>query len=189
MSKRARSQSPAVFTYGRFNPPTAGHESMIQNMVNYANRQQIKPRVYVVVSHSVKPPKKNPLNANKKIEILKKMFPNSGITFLKSEPGKMMLKDIPEYLRKEEGHDNVTMIAGSDRVESGNFNWMPVPVMTVSAPRTKNLNVVGPTSVSATRARECARGNWKGFVRCMSRMLPKENLENLRNLIRQKMGS
>ena len=69
--KEARGDT-AVFTFGRFNPPTTGHEKLIDALA----REQKEPRrsMYVYPSHSQNP-KKDPLPHNKKVAYMKKMFP------------------------------------------------------------------------------------------------------------------
>ena len=63
----------AVFTFGRFNPPTTGHEKLIDALA----KQQSKNAgsiMYVYPSHSQNP-KKDPLPHAKKIAYMRKMFP------------------------------------------------------------------------------------------------------------------
>ena len=63
----------AVFTFGRFNPPTTGHEKLIMALA----KQQSKNAgsiMYVYPSHSQNP-KKDPLPHAKKIAYMRKMFP------------------------------------------------------------------------------------------------------------------
>ena len=63
----------AVFTFGRFNPPTTGHEKLIMAIA----KQQSKNAgsiMYVYPSHS-QSPKKDPLPHAKKIAYMRKMFP------------------------------------------------------------------------------------------------------------------
>ena len=62
----------AVFTFGRFNPPTTGHEKLIDALA----KQQSKNAgslMYVYPSHS-QDAKKNPLPHARKIAYMKKMF-------------------------------------------------------------------------------------------------------------------
>ena len=64
----------AVFTFGRFNPPTTGHEKLIDALA----REQSKNagsmmHVYPSKSQNAK---KDPLPYAKKVAYMKKMFPN-----------------------------------------------------------------------------------------------------------------
>ena len=57
-----------AFTFGRFNPPTIGHEKLMDK-TRGANRNY---RVYASQSQD---PKRNPLKHRNKVAIMKSMFP------------------------------------------------------------------------------------------------------------------
>ena len=61
-----------VFTFGRFNPPTVGHEKLITAVQSVAKTRGGD--FFVYPSHS-QDPKKNPLDQTTKIKYMKKMFP------------------------------------------------------------------------------------------------------------------
>ena len=58
-----------VFTFGRFNPPTTGHEKLIKKVASVAGSKDF--RVYP--SHTTNP-KKDPLPQSLKIAYMRKMF-------------------------------------------------------------------------------------------------------------------
>ena len=58
-----------VFTFGRFNPPTTGHEKLIQKVASVAGSNKF--RIYP--SHTQNP-KKDPLPYALKIEYMRKIF-------------------------------------------------------------------------------------------------------------------
>ena len=62
----------AVFTFGRFNPPTTGHEKLIDALAKQQSRNAGS-LMYVYASHS-QDAKKNPLPHARKIAYMKKMF-------------------------------------------------------------------------------------------------------------------
>ena len=62
----------AVFTFGRFNPPTTGHEKLIDALAKQQKRNSGS-IMYVFPSHS-QDAKKNPLPHPKKVAYMKKMF-------------------------------------------------------------------------------------------------------------------
>ena len=57
------------FTFGRFNPPTTGHEKLC-DAVKKAN-----PSDYKIFASQTQNPKKDPLQYAKKIAYMKKSFP------------------------------------------------------------------------------------------------------------------
>jgi len=95
-----------VFTFGRMNPPTTGHQLLVNKLVAHAHQNKSTPRVYL--SHSVG--KKDPLSYDKKITFARAAF---GAIVRKSNSKNVIqiLKDL-----EKEGFTRVTMFAGSDRV-------------------------------------------------------------------------
>ena len=61
----------AVFTFGRFNPPTTGHAKLVDRLQKVS--KQLKGDALLFTSHS-NDKKKNPLNHKQKTMYLKKFF-------------------------------------------------------------------------------------------------------------------
>ena len=103
-------QSTAVFAFGRFNPPTKGHEKLIQRVRSVAQKMDAKP--YVFVTHSVD--KKNPLTHQERVDYI-----NRTGRFDDIEIGHPNVKTIVQALQKlmNEGRTRVIIVAGSDRVD------------------------------------------------------------------------
>ena len=101
----------AVFTFGRFNPPTTGHEKLIDALA----KQQSKNAgslMYVYPSHS-QDAKKNPLPHSRKVAYMKKMFPKYAKNIIASKSRNVF--EIATDLHNK-GHRAVVMVVGSDRV-------------------------------------------------------------------------
>jgi RNA polymerase sigma factor (sigma-70 family) len=95
-----------VFTFGRMNPPTTGHQLLVNKLVAYAKQHSASPRVYL--SHSTG--KKDPLQYDTKIGFARQAF---GAIVKKSNARNVI--QILQSLEKE-GYTHVIMFAGSDRV-------------------------------------------------------------------------
>lgn len=95
-----------VFTFGRMNPPTTGHQLLVNKLVAYAKQHSASPRVYL--SHSTG--KKDPLQYDTKIGFARQAF---GAIVKKSNA-----RNVIQILQslEQEGYTDVTMIVGSDRV-------------------------------------------------------------------------
>ena len=61
----------AVFTFGRFNPPTVGHEVLVNKIETVAKRNRADAFVFLSSSQDSK---KNPLDYKNKVKWMKKMF-------------------------------------------------------------------------------------------------------------------
>jgi predicted nucleotidyltransferase len=104
--KEATGKSIA-FAFGRFNPPTVGHEKLISKVASLSTNDY---KIYLSRSQD---PKKNPLTPRKKLDIMKKMFPRHSQNIEINTTN--MVLDIATLLHNK-GYTDVTMVAGSDRV-------------------------------------------------------------------------
>ena len=142
----------AVFTYGRFNPPTKGHMRVIDDVIKRAKATGATP--YIVTTHT-EDPKKNPLPHWLKMKILKAKYPEVRVlgTSRKAPTPHAVVRHL---LMRE--HSDVRLVLGSNRVKT--FEKM--------LGGKEQVTVVGvernAQGISATKAREAARsGNFKKF--------------------------
>ena len=98
-----------VISFGRFNPPTIGHEKVIEKVKEIAGTAPF--RIYP--SHSTGD--KDPLPHAKKIAYMRKMFPKYKRNIVADKEAKTVIH-IAEKLYKE-GFTDLIMVAGSDRVK------------------------------------------------------------------------
>ena len=99
-----------VFTFGRFNPPTTGHEKLIQKVKSVAGSQPF--RIYPSFSQNQK---KDPLPHALKIAYMRKMFSKFAKNIVADKNSRTAI-DIAVKLY-DEGFKNLTMVVGSDRVK------------------------------------------------------------------------
>jgi len=95
-----------VFTFGRMNPPTSGHQLLVNKLVSYAKTHSATPRVYL--SHSVG--KKDPLPYDAKISFARSAFGS----IVRKSPARNVLQILKDL--EKEGYKKAIMFAGSDRV-------------------------------------------------------------------------
>ena len=107
--REARS-SVCAFTFGRFNPPTIGHEKLLDALAKQA-KKNVAP-YYVFVSHSENQ-KKDPLPYTKKVAYMKKMFPKHAKDIIVDKSRQVFEVAVSLY---NKGHTSVIMVVGSDRV-------------------------------------------------------------------------
>ena len=98
-----------VISFGRFNPPTIGHEKVIEKVKSIAGTAPF--RIYP--SHSVGP--KDPLPHTKKVAYMRKMFPKYKKNIIADKEAKTIMH-IAMKLDKE-GFTELIMVVGSDRVQ------------------------------------------------------------------------
>lgn len=100
-----------VMSFGRMNPPTVGHEKLVDKVKSEAESRGADH--VVVLSHS-QDAKKNPLTAEEKLKHAKRLFPNTNM--------KVATKEQPTILHHlaelhKQGYKHVTIVGGSDRTE------------------------------------------------------------------------
>jgi len=100
-----------VFTFGRFNPPTTGHEKLLDAVATQAKKNPGAP-YYVFASHSENA-KKDPLPYAKKVAYMKKMFPKHSRNIVVDKARNVF--EIAVSLHNK-GHKSIVMVVGSDRV-------------------------------------------------------------------------
>lgn len=97
-----------TLTFGRFNPPTVGHEKLIKQVATSA------PGDFRIYPSRSQDPQKNPLDPNTKIEWMKKMFPDYADAIIGDEN----MRNIFDVLKAvaAEGYTEVNIVVGGDRV-------------------------------------------------------------------------
>jgi len=105
----------AVFTFGRFNPPTIGHEKLLKVVANAASKQRGDYYVFMSQSHD---PKKNPLKHDQKQLFMKLIFPKHRKAFIKSKARNAL--EVASQLYDMKKYNKLVMVVGSDRVQDFN---------------------------------------------------------------------
>ena len=98
-----------TFVFGRFNPPTNGHEKVFDALKKKAGSGQF--RIYASQSND---PKKNPLKFKDKIKFLRKMFPKYARSIM-ADSNIRTVFDIAVRLY-DQGFTKVNMVVGEDRL-------------------------------------------------------------------------
>ena len=106
-------QKTVVFSFGRLNPPTVGHQKLLQKIIQTAKQQSGQPMMFVSYSQDAK---KNPLTAKQKIAYIKKIFPKEARQ-LKLEDNSSLRNAIDIATELNGKYDNLIMVVGSDRVK------------------------------------------------------------------------
>jgi len=100
-----------VFTFGRFQPPTSGHQKLVDALVNAASKSGGVALLYPSRTNDAK---KNPLNPGVKIKWLRKFF-GSDVKVMDDAGAKTMFDVMNKF--QNEGVKKVIMVVGGDRVD------------------------------------------------------------------------
>ena len=169
---REDDRSTAVFAFGRFNPPTIGHEKLIETVLQTA--QKANGKAYLFLSHKQNN-KTDPLDFKSKQSYIQQFYPNLAV-------GDAGANTIIKALQKiqAEGRTRIIMVAGSDRVEefekllnqyngkpdkAGNDLYKFDDIKVVNAGQ-RDPDAEGVSGASASKARElAAKGQEHEFSR------------------------
>ena len=98
----------AVFAFGRFNPPTAGHLKLAMKVKQVAGSND----GFIYTSHS-QDPKKNPLDYRTKTKFMKLLFRPAKVIVSTSNSRTVFDVVVDLY---NQGYREIKMVAGSDRI-------------------------------------------------------------------------
>ena len=168
---REDDRATAVFAFGRFNPPTIGHQKLIETVLQTAEKANGK--AYLFLSHKQNN-KTDPLTFAEKQEYIQQFYPNLAV-------GDAGANTIIKALQKiqAEGRTRIIMVAGSDRVEefqkllnqyngkpdkAGNDLYKFDEIKVVNAGQ-RDPDAEGVSGASASKARELAnKGQEQEFM-------------------------
>ena len=98
-----------TFAFGRFNPPTIGHEKLLEAVKKIA-----RGGTYRIYPSQTQDAKKNPLDFKTKVKFMRKMFPKHARNIM-ADKGMRTAFDVIVALY-DQGYTSATMVVGSDRV-------------------------------------------------------------------------
>ena len=182
-----RSQS-ITLVFGRFNPPTVGHKKLLDASRTASGEGDL--RIYP--SRSVDP-KKNPLEPDDKVEMMKMMFPDHAEDIINDSNVKTIFDALK--IADEDGYSDVKIVVGSDRVsefdslsqkyngELYNFD----SIETISAGE-RDADSEGVEGMSASKMRKAAAENdFETFRSGIPDNVSDEDAKNIMKSVRSAM--
>ena len=164
--KEAR-QKTAVFSFGRMNPPTIGHEALTKKLVQVARQQRAVPLIYL--SHS-QDSKKNPLSYDDKLKLAQAAF---GQRLVVKSRARTIIQILKELQRQ---YTDIVLVVGSDRVsefdkllQTYNGRDYKFDSIKVVSAGTRDPDDSGVRGMSASKMRDAAA---KKDIRTFERGLP-----------------
>lgn len=187
-------EKTVFFTWGRMNPPTIGHEKLLDVLAKKAGNNP-----YFVYLSQSSDNKKNPLEYKQKVKVARKMFPRHARKIMLDAS----IKNIFDLLVKlyNSGYVNVSMIVGSDRVNEfdilikryngkkgrhGLYNFKNIKVISAG---NRDPDVEGAEGMSASKMRAAAKANdFSQFGQGLPKNYSNVDAKQLFNVVRKAMG-
>jgi hypothetical protein len=178
-----------VFAFGRFNPPTIGHELLVKAVKKLAQQKKADHVIYASRSQDAK---KNPLSVDKKVKYLNLMF--KGTNFAAADADARTFIEVAKVLNKK--YKNIVMVAGSDRVpeftrllnsyNGKDFNFNTIEVISAGE---RDPDADDATGMSASKMRALAvKGDYAQFKKGLPSSVREIDGRRLMNDIREGMG-
>jgi nicotinic acid mononucleotide adenylyltransferase len=178
-----------VFAFGRFQPPTIGHELLVKAVDKLAKEQNASHCIY---ASKTEDKKSNPLPVSRKVYYLKRMFPEANIKA--AGPTTRTLIEVAKELNKK--YKNIIMVAGSDRVpeykrlleqyNGKDYNFDTIQVVSAGE---RDPDSDSASGMSGTKMREAAKkGDFASFKKGLPHTLTIVDSKRLMNELREGMG-
>lgn len=186
--------SVAYYTFGRMNPPTVGHEKLLDSLAKKAGKND-----YFVFLSQTSDPKKNPLDYSSKVKHVRKMFPRHARRVMINKGVRTAFDAASEIYKK--GYQNLVMVVGDDRVREfktllekyngvkgrhGFYNFKSIAVMSAGA---RDPDAEGVEGMSASKMRQFASDNdFTSFSQGLPTSMNTKDSKKLFNDVRKGMG-
>ena len=175
--------------FGRFNPPTVGHEKLLKSADRMAEGDDFK--VYPSRTHD---PKKNPLDPDMKTSYMKKMFPDYEENII-NDPNMKSIFDVL-ISANEEGYQNINIVVGADRqaefenlATKYNGELYEFDLIRVISAGARDAEAEGVEGMSASKMRKAvAEDDFAAFRRGTPKTLDDGDTQALFDAVRSGMG-
>ena len=183
-------QGTISITFGRFNPPTIGHETLIKRVAREAKSSGGEYRIYPSRSED---PKKNPLDAGTKVKYMRQAYPDHANAIV-DNPDMRTIFDVLTALDSD-GYSTVNIVVGGDRVseftsltQKYNGDAYTFDEINVVSAGGRDPDAEGVEGMSASKMRKAAaEDDFDTFSKGVPEGLGKEGKEKLYLTLRQAM--
>ena len=186
-----KTKGTLTLAFGRFNPPHAGHQQLMDIAAQSAEQEESD---YIIVPSRSQDPKKNPLDPDTKVSVMRQMFPQHSERIVNDGANRTIF----DVLKKahNDGYTNVRIVAGQDRVKefdklSQNYNGQlyQFDAMEVISSGDRDPDAEGMEGLSSSRMRlAAAEGDFKTFRAGLPEGIPRKSAMELFDTVRQTMN-
>ena len=174
--------------FGRFNPPTVGHEKLL----SAAKKASVGGDLKVYPSRT-QDAKKNPLDPDMKISFMKKMFPDYEENIVNDDEMRSIFNVLTSAA--EQGYANVNIIVGSDRqsefenlAQKYNGELYDFELINVISAGARDADAEGVEGMSASKMRKAVMDDdFEAFRKGTPKSLDDGDTQSLFNAVRTGM--
>ena len=183
-----KTKGTLTVAFGRFNPPTTGHEKLLDTVASNSDDGD-----YIIVPSRSQDKKKNPLDADTKVSIMRQMYPKHSEKIVNDAQNRTIF----DVLKKAhmDGYTNVRIIGGGDRVAefeklSSNYNGKLYQFdnVEVRSAGDRDPDAEGTEGMSASKQRKAAAENdFESFRKGVPSSMDDKAAKMLFNTLRKAM--
>jgi len=187
-----KTKGTLTLAFGRFNPPHAGHQQLMD--IAAASAEDEEGGEYIIVPSRSQDPKKNPLDPNIKVSVMRQMFPQHSENIVNDNANRTIF----DVLKKahNDGFTNVRIVAGQDRVKefdklSQNYNGQLYQFdnIEVASSGDRDPDSDGVEGLSSSRMRlAAAEGDFKTFRAGLPEGISRKEAMEFFDTVRQSMN-
>ena len=183
-----KTKGTLTVAFGRFNPPTTGHEKLLDTVAKSSDDGD-----YIIVPSRSQDKKKNPLDADTKVSIMRQMFPGHSERIV-NDPANRTIFDVLKKAHMD-GYAGVRIIGGGDRVKefeklSGDYNGKLYQFDNVEVRSAGDRDPDGDdvSGMSASKQRKAAaEGDFASFRKGVPASMNNKQARELYNTLRAAM--
>ena len=184
------SEDTLTIVFGRFNPPTVGHEKLLQAAEKAAIGGELK-----IYPSRTNDPKKNPIDPDMKISYMKKMFPDYEEQII-NDPEMVSIFNVL-VTAAEDGYRNINIVVGADRqaefenlANKYNGELYDFKEIRVISAGVRDADAEGVEGMSASKMRKAVQDDdFDAFRRGMPKKLNNADTQALFDAVRTGMGT
>ena len=184
-------QGTISVTFGRFNPPTIGHEKLLKKVAQEAKGKGGEYRIY---PSRTEDPKKNPLDTGTKIRFMRQAYPDHANAIIDNEEMRTIF-DVLTGLDAD-GYSSVNIVVGGDRVSEFNSlaskyngDLYTFDEIKVTSAGDRDPDGEGVEGMSASKMRKAAmEGDQDSFNKGIPAAMSKKDKEAMYLTLRQSMN-
>ena len=183
-----KTKGTLTVAFGRFNPPTTGHEKLLDTVASNSDEND-----YIIVPSRSQDKKKNPLDADTKVSIMRQMYPKHSEKIVNDAQNRTIF----DVLKKAhmDGYANVRIVGGGDRVAefeklSSNYNGKLYQFdnVEVRSAGDRDPDAEGTEGMSASKQRKAAAENdFESFRKGVPSSMDDKAAKMLFNTLRKAM--
>ena len=189
IKKKEGDPADITVAFGRFNPPTVGHEKLLNRVKTVAGKGE-----YAIYPSRSNDPKKNPLDPEEKISYMQQMFPKHSERIVNDPESKTIF----DVLKKSNaaGARSINIVVGADRLKefenlANKYNGQLYDydrIRVISAGE-RDAESEGVEGMSASKLRKAvASDDFESFSKGLPKGFGDENMKKLYSSLKKSMG-